>query len=78
MWLWLHVVSMQVLLECYVKRRNPKTPLFSVSGEVAEWPNAPVLKTGEVYPSAGSNPAVSANIFLGPLLNDAFRFPSLP
>ena len=31
-------------------------------GDVAERPNAPVLKTGEVYPSAGSNPAVSADV----------------
>ena len=29
-------------------------------GEVAEWPIAPVLKTGEVRASAGSNPALSA------------------
>ena len=40
---------------------------------MAEWPNAPVLKTGEVYPSAGSNPAVSANYFLG-----AFAYRRLP
>ena len=31
-----------------------------VGGEVAEWPIAPVLKTGEVRASAGSNPALSA------------------
>ena len=33
-------------------------------GDVAERPNAPVLKTGEVYSSAGSNPAVSANVII--------------
>lgn len=33
---------------------------FRHDGDVAERPNAPVLKTGEVYSSAGSNPAVSA------------------
>ncbi len=31
-----------------------------IGGEVAEWTIAPVLKTGEVRASAGSNPALSA------------------
>ena len=35
---------------------------FRHHGDVAERPNAPVLKTGEVYSSAGSNPAVSADV----------------
>ncbi len=29
-------------------------------GEVAEWSNAPVLKTGEGHTSGGSNPSFSA------------------
>ena len=30
-------------------------------GEVAEWSKAPVLKTGDVKASVGSNPTLSAN-----------------
>ncbi len=30
------------------------------AGEVAEWSNAPVLKTGECNSSVGSNPTLSA------------------
>ena len=30
------------------------------NAEMAEWPKAPVLKTGDVKASAGSNPALSA------------------
>ena len=32
------------------------------SGRVAEWSNAPVLKTGDGQPSVGSNPTPSATI----------------
>ncbi len=35
-----------------------------IGGEVAEWPIAPVLKTGEVRASAGSNPALSAKLVI--------------
>ena len=38
-------------------------------GDVAERPNAPVLKTGEVYSSAGSNPAVSAGVMSRDMLD---------
>ena len=30
-------------------------------GEMAEWSKAPVLKTGDVKASVGSNPTLSAN-----------------
>ena len=35
---------------------------FLFSGRVAEWSNAPVLKTGDVQASVGSNPTPSASI----------------
>ena len=31
-------------------------------GEMAEWSKAPVLKTGDVKASVGSNPTLSANL----------------
>ena len=34
----------------------------AISGEMAEWSNAPVLKTGEVRASVGSNPTLPAII----------------
>ena len=33
-------------------------------GEMAEWSKAPVLKTGDVKASVGSNPTLSANFIL--------------
>ena len=33
-------------------------------GEMAEWSKAPVLKTGDVKASVGSNPTLSANYML--------------
>ena len=42
---------------------------FRHDGDVAERPNAPVLKTGEVYSSAGSNPAVSAGVMSRDMLD---------
>ena len=33
-------------------------------GEMAEWSKAPVLKTGDVKASVGSNPTLSARFFL--------------
>ena len=33
-------------------------------GEMAEWSKAPVLKTGDVKASVGSNPTLSASNFL--------------
>ena len=32
-------------------------------GEMAEWSKAPVLKTGDVRASVGSNPTLSANLY---------------
>ena len=32
-------------------------------GEMAEWSKAPVLKTGDVKASVGSNPTLSANLY---------------
>ena len=37
-------------------------PCAFISGEMAEWSKAPVLKTGDVKASVGSNPTLSANI----------------
>ncbi len=37
------------------------SPLRCQQGDVAERPNAPVLKTGDGKPSEGSNPSVSAH-----------------
>ncbi len=34
---------------------------FLIIGEVAEWPNAPVLKTGVPQGTGGSNPPLSAS-----------------
>ena len=34
----------------------------TITGEMAEWSNAPVLKTGEGHTSGGSNPSFSAII----------------
>ena len=33
-------------------------------GEMAEWSKAPVLKTGDVKASVGSNPTLSANFHI--------------
>ena len=33
-------------------------------GEMAEWSKAPVLKTGDVKASVGSNPTLSASFFI--------------
>ncbi len=33
-------------------------------GAVAEWTNAPVLKTGDLKGSEGSNPSRSANVMV--------------
>ena len=33
-------------------------------GEMAEWSKAPVLKTGDVKASVGSNPTLSARFFI--------------
>ena len=33
-------------------------------GEMAEWLKAPVLKTGDVKASVGSNPTLSASFFI--------------
>ena len=33
-------------------------------GELAEWSKAPVLKTGDVKASVGSNPTLSARFFI--------------
>ena len=35
-------------------------PRPQATGEVAEWSNAPVLKTGVGQPTVGSNPTLSA------------------
>ncbi len=37
--------------------------LMRLTGEMAEWSNAPVLKTGEGHTSGGSNPSFSAKIY---------------
>ena len=36
-------------------------PRIFAYGEMAEWSKAPVLKTGDVKASVGSNPTLSAN-----------------
>ncbi len=39
---------------------HPLRPLYSILGEMAEWSNAPVLKTGVLRGTGGSNPSLSA------------------
>ena len=39
---------------------HPLRPLYSILGEMAEWSNAPVLKTGVLQGTGGSNPSLSA------------------
>ena len=39
---------------------QPLRPLYSILGEMAEWSNAPVLKTGVLQGTGGSNPSLSA------------------
>ena len=39
-------------------------PRIFAYGEMAEWSKAPVLKTGDVKASVGSNPTLSANKFI--------------
>ena len=41
---------------------HPLRPLYSILGEMAEWSNAPVLKTGVLQGTGGSNPSLSAKI----------------
>ena len=38
---------------------HPLRPLYSILGEMAEWSNAPVLKTGVLQGTGGSNPSLS-------------------
>ena len=39
-------------------------PRIFAYGEMAEWSKAPVLKTGDVKASVGSNPTLSAKAFI--------------
>jgi hypothetical protein len=62
---WLYVLcaddSEYLLRECFVGRRAVTLGPSYLLGGVAEWSNAPVLKTGVRQPrTAGSNPAPSA------------------
>ena len=41
---------------------HPLRPLYSILGEMAEWSNAPVLKTGVLQGTGGSNPSLSAKV----------------
>ena len=45
----------------YILRLGLKQGVFT-HGEMAEWSKAPVLKTGDVRASVGSNPTLSANL----------------
>ena len=44
----------------YILRLGLKQGVFT-HGEMAEWSKAPVLKTGDVKASVGSNPTLSAS-----------------
>ena len=43
-------------------------------GEMAEWSIAAVLKTVEGHTSGGSNPSLSANMRINPLIFSGFSF----
>ena len=45
---------------CNVKRKRPHRLTLKTFGEVAEWSIAPVLKTGVLRGTGGSNPSLSA------------------
>lgn len=47
------------------------SPTVSSNGEVAEWLKAPVLKTGDLQRSVGSNPTLSANAMRGFQITEA-------
>ena len=49
---------------CNVKRKRPHRLTLKTFGEVAEWSIAPVLKTGVLRGTGGSNPSLSAEINL--------------
>jgi hypothetical protein len=42
-------------------------------GEVAEWSNAPVLKTGVVKATGGSNPSLSAKRYSEAVIDDGVK-----
>ena len=52
-------------LDTIVKASNAYMSAYcAVHGEMAEWLKAPVLKTGDVKASVGSNPTLSANFHI--------------
>ncbi len=48
----------------YICTRIQGIPDETQTGEMAEWSNAPVLKTGEGHTSGGSNPSFSAKTLI--------------
>ena len=51
-----------------------KTKYVLDIGEMAEWSIAAVLKTVEGHTSGGSNPSLSANMRINPLIFSGFSF----
>ena len=50
--------KLKVITNCLAK--NGYMPTITLYGEMAEWSNAPVLKTGVLRGTGGSNPSLSA------------------
>ena len=53
--------KLKVITNCLAK--NGYMPTITLYGEMAEWSNAPVLKTGVLRGTGGSNPSLSAKPF---------------
>ncbi len=41
---------------------SERKPIFKIVGEMSEWSNVPVLKTGVPQGTGGSNPSLSAKL----------------
>ena len=52
--------KLKVITNCLAK--NGYMPTITLYGEMAEWSNAPVLKTGVLRGTGGSNPSLSAKL----------------